>query len=89
MKLNTTLFLYLLLFPFLLSAQDQVTAETYQQAESQLSFNTSQYVDRMNVRANWESDDQFWYKVLIKDGVEFVHYDIKKKKKTIFDSRAN
>jgi hypothetical protein len=70
-----------LFFPFLLSAQDQVTTETYQQAESQLSFNTSQYVDRMNVRANWESDDQFWYRILVKDGMEFVHYDIKKRKK--------
>jgi hypothetical protein len=86
MKLNSTLFLYLLFSPFLLSAQDQVAAATYQQAESQLSFNTSQYVDRMNVRANWESDDQFWYKVLVKDGVEFVYYDIKKKKKSTFYS---
>ena len=61
-------------------AQDQVTAEAYKQAESQLSFNTSKYVDRMNVRANWESDEQFWYRVLIEDGMEYVYYDIKKKK---------
>ncbi|MCG8330773.1 MAG: S9 family peptidase [Chitinophagales bacterium] len=87
MKSNITLILFLSFFPFLLSAQDQVTTATYQQAESQLSFNTSQYVDRMNVRANWESDDKLWYKILVKDGMEFVHYDIKKKKKTTFDSR--
>jgi dipeptidyl-peptidase-4 len=29
-----------------------------------------------------------WYKILVKDGTEFVHYDIKKKEKTTFDSRA-
>ena len=87
MKLNITLILFLLLFPFLLSAQDQITTATYQQAESQLYFNTSQYVDRMNVRANWASDDKLWYKILVKDGVEFVHYDIKKKEKTAFDTK--
>jgi dipeptidyl-peptidase-4 len=88
MQLNSTLLLLLSFIPFLLSAQDQVPTETYQQAESQLSFNTSQYVDRMNVRPNWESDDTFWYRILVKDGMEYVHYDISKKKKTTFDSRA-
>lgn len=87
MKSNIPLILFLSFFPFLLPAQDQTTTATYQQAESQLSFNTSQYVDRMNVWTNWESDDKLWYKILVKDGMEFVHYDIKKKEKTIFDSR--
>lgn len=72
----------------LLLAQEQVTTETYQQAENQLSFNTSQHIDRMNVRPSWESDEQFWYQILVEDGREFVYYDIKKKKKTSFDSRA-
>ncbi|NRA48162.1 MAG: DPP IV N-terminal domain-containing protein, partial [Phaeodactylibacter sp.] len=88
MKLNTTLVLLIALFPYLLSAQDQVTAETYQQAESQLNFNVSQYVDRMNVRAKWVSDAAFGYRVLVKDGVEYVHYDTKKKKRTTFGSKA-
>ncbi|MEM9984306.1 MAG: DPP IV N-terminal domain-containing protein [Bacteroidota bacterium] len=88
MKLNTFLTLSLSLFPILLFAQDQITTQTYQQAESQLSFNTSQYVDRMNVQANWESDDKLWYRVLVQDGVEFVHYDITKKEKVTFDSQA-
>ena len=69
-------------------AQKQVTVADYQQAESQLSFNTSQYVDRMNVRPNWESDDKFWYKILVKDGTEFVHYDINKKKRSTFNNVA-
>ena len=88
MKLNTTLVLLIALFPYLLSAQDQVTAETYQQAESQLNFNVSQYVDRMNVRAKWVSDAAFGYRVLVKDGVEYVHYDTKKKKRTTFGSKT-
>ena len=88
MQLKITLILFLSSIHFVLFAQDQITAESYQQAESQLSFNTSKYVDRMNVRANWESDEQFWYRVLIEDGMEYVYYDIKKKKKTTFESRV-
>ncbi|MEO0338044.1 MAG: DPP IV N-terminal domain-containing protein, partial [Bacteroidota bacterium] len=88
MKSNNTLLILLILFPFLLAAQDQVTAENYQQAENQLYFNTYQYVDRMNVRATWESDDKLWYRILVEDGMEFVHYDIKKKEKTTFESKA-
>ena len=65
---STTTFIVLYLLSFLsLLAQDQITEQTYQQAENQLYFHTSQYVDRMNVRANWESDDQLWYRVLQAD----------------------
>jgi dienelactone hydrolase len=74
----------LYLFAF---AQDQVSVEAYQQAENQLFFNTAPYIDRMNVQPNWESDDQFWYRILIEDGVEYVLYDVKKKNKATFDSR--
>ncbi len=88
MRLKITLVLLLSCIQLLLLAQEQVTAETYQQAENQLSFNTSQHIDRMNVRPNWESDEQFWYQILVEDGMEFVHYDIKKKKKTSFKSRV-
>lgn len=88
MKLRILLMLYLSSVQLLLLAQDQVSAEVYQQAENQLSFNTSQYIDRMNVNPNWQSDEVFWYRNLIEDGVEFVHYDIKKKKKTTFDSKG-
>lgn len=84
------IFLFLIFLPIhqFLLAQDQVSAEIYKQAENQLSFNTSQHIDRMNVRPNWESDDKFWYRILVKDGLEFVHYDIKEKKKLTFDSKA-
>lgn len=87
MKSSNLLCLFLLFSPFFLAAQDQLTTANYQQAASQLYFNTSQYVDRMYVDANWESDDQLWYENLIKDGKEFVHYDIKRRKKTVFDTQ--
>lgn len=88
MKMRIFLFLIFLPIHQFLLAQDQVSAETYKQAENQLSFNTSQHIDRMNVRPNWESDDKFWYRILVKDGLEFVHYDIKEKKRRTFDSKA-
>ncbi len=69
-------------------AQDQVTTEAYKQAESQLSFNTSPHIDRMNVRPSWESDEKFWYRNLVEDGLEFVLYDIEKKKRSTFDSKS-
>ncbi|MEM6261962.1 MAG: DPP IV N-terminal domain-containing protein [Bacteroidota bacterium] len=87
MKFNRPLLLLSLVFPLVLSAQAQVTSATYKKAESQLYFNTSQYVDRMNIRANWEADDQFWYKVLVKDGAEYVYYDIQQKEKKTFSSK--
>lgn len=89
MKLRLFFILILSSIHLLILAQDQVTAEAYKQAESQLSFNTSAHVDRMNVRPSWESDEKFWYRNLVKDGLEFVHYDIKKKNRTTFDSRSD
>ncbi len=88
MRLKIILVLLFSSVQLLLLAQDQVPTETYQQAENQLSFNTAQHIDRMNVRPNWESEEQFWYQILVKDGKEYVHYDLEKKKKTILASRA-
>ena len=87
MHLKFTLIFLLSAFCIGIFAQDQVTVEDYQQAESQLYFNTNQYVDRMNIRSAWESDEQLWYRVLVEDGMEYVHYDIKKKKRSTFTSR--
>ncbi|MEL7194280.1 MAG: DPP IV N-terminal domain-containing protein [Bacteroidota bacterium] len=85
---STTTFIVLCLLSFVsLLAQDPIPKQAYQQAENQLYFHTSQYVDRMNVRANWESDDQLWYRVLQADKKAFVHFDIKKKVKMTFDSK--
>lgn len=63
------------------NAQRQLTAADYQNAESGLSWNASTLVDRMNVRPNWLEDGTFWYRVLDKDGPEYVHYNPKTKKK--------
>jgi len=84
----TSFLLLLSAVPVWVLAQDQVTTETYEQAADQLSFNTSPYIDRMNVRPNWVSDERFWYSIMVEDGQEFVYYDIAKKQKSTFDSRA-
>ncbi|MBX2871601.1 MAG: S9 family peptidase [Saprospiraceae bacterium] len=88
MKLRILLIVILSSIHQFIVAQDQVTTEAYKQAENQLSFNTAQHIDRMNVRPSWESDDRFWYRILVEDGLEFVYYDIKKKKRLTFDSKA-
>lgn len=88
MKLRILSIVFLLSFQQFILAQDQLTTEAYKKAENQLSFNTSPHIDRMNVRPTWESDDKFWYRILVKDGLEFVHYDIKNKKKSTFGSKS-
>lgn len=64
-----------MLLAFGLHAQKQLTAEDYQHAENALSWNTGQYADNMNIRPQWQADGSFWYRVLDKDGLRFVHYD--------------
>lgn len=88
MQLRLLLIFFLSTFHQWSMAQDQVSQESYKLAENRLSFNTSPYIDRMNVRPNWESDEQFWYRILVADGVEYVHYDIQKKKRSTFDSKG-
>ncbi len=88
MPLKTIFLLLAIALPVWVFAQDQVTTENYQQAADQLSFNTAPYIDRMNVRPNWVSDDAFWYRILTEDGQEFVHYDIANQQRSTFDSRA-
>ncbi|GLR15822.1 S9 family peptidase [Portibacter lacus] len=74
------------LFAVSISAQDKIDTEAYQNAEKMLSWNTSSLVDRMYVRANWTDDGKFWYKNLVKDGSEYVVYDLITKEKETFDS---
>lgn len=88
MKLRLFLIVILSSIHLFILAQDQLTAEAYKQAESKLSFNTSPHIDRMNVRPSWESDEKFWYRNLVKDGQEFVLYDIAKKKRATFGSKS-
>ncbi len=76
----TRLIILFTFLPFVFSAQigeELITTESYEKAEAALSWNTSTYVDRMNVRPQWTSDNKFWYKVLDENGPEWVLYDLK------------
>ncbi len=76
-----------LLISFNLLAQNQLTSEDYQKAESALSWHTGKYIDRMNVRAQWQSDDSFWYRVMDEDGPEYIYYNPKTKTKKTAKSK--
>lgn len=75
------LLLMLMCFSTQTRSQATVTESDYAQAESMLRWNIDALVDRMNVRPNWVDDDKLWYKILDKDGPEYVLYDIKRKKR--------
>ncbi len=73
----------------IIKGQQAMPAETYQQAERMLSFNTSALVDRMFVKPNWQSDDQFWYCNLFADGKEYVVYDIQEQSQVKYGRRED
>ncbi len=56
-------------------AQTIVTKSDYERAEKAMAYNTSQLIDRANVRPNWLPDDSFWYRILTANGSEFVMVD--------------
>jgi len=56
-----------------------LTADDYKRAESQLTYNTEQLVDRGSVRAAWLPGDKFWYRVLTPKGSQFMLVDPAKK----------
>jgi dipeptidyl aminopeptidase/acylaminoacyl peptidase len=64
-----------------LNGQSQLEVEVYQQAEKAFWWNTNPLVDRMEVHPNWQPDGSFWYKVLDKDGPEYIHFNPKTKEK--------
>jgi len=70
-------------FMLLTSAQDALTVKDYQNAESQMGYNTQKYVDRGNVNPNWMPGDKFWYRVLTPTGSEFVLVDAVKGTRTV------
>ena len=79
---------FLLIIPFISYSQDSISIENYQKAESMLSWNTSKLTDQMDLRPIWQEDGSFWYKNLLADGVEYIHFDPKtKKKKTASTSK--
>ena len=51
------------------------TAQDYAHAESFLTYNTEQLVDRALVKPNWLPGEKFWYRVLTPQGSEFILAD--------------
>ncbi|MEO9020726.1 MAG: DPP IV N-terminal domain-containing protein [Ginsengibacter sp.] len=81
-----SLSLALIVVSFSLNALAQqprdLTTEDYAHAESLLSYNTQKYIDHPNVRANWISDDKFWYRDADSKGSEFILVDAAKGKRS-------
>lgn len=68
------------------NAQQNLTTQDYQRAESRLSYGTEPYVDHATVRAEWLPNDKFWYRTLTADGSEFIVVDpVKKTRAAAFD----
>ena len=68
-------------------AQNQVTAEEYQEAESALRWNASAFIDNMSVRPQWQEDGTFWYRILRSDGPEYVLFNPKTGLKKTFKDK--
>ncbi|SVD85645.1 uncharacterized protein METZ01_LOCUS438499, partial [marine metagenome] len=49
-------------------AQEPVTVEDYQRAESFLSANTRSLILNANVSPNWLEDSRMWYRNTVKNG---------------------
>ncbi len=52
-----------------------LTVKDYERAESMLSYNTTPYIDGVNVRPNWLPGDKLWYRLVTAKGTEFVLVD--------------
>jgi hypothetical protein len=77
-------------FAWVLAAHAQqgapLTTKDYEHAESFMSYNTGQLIDRADVRPNWLPGDKFWYRVLTAQGSEFIMVDpVKKSREAAFD----
>ena len=60
-----------------------LTAADYEQAEKFMTYNTSLYVDRGQVRPNWLPGERFWYRVLTAQGSEFMLVDPARKTRAV------
>ncbi|MDB5154011.1 MAG: ptpA 3 [Mucilaginibacter sp.] len=66
----------------------RLTAKDYQHAESFMSYNTEQFVDRNGVLPEWLTNDRFWYRILTAQGSEFILVDpAKKLRSAAFDQQ--
>jgi len=55
---------------------DHLTADDYERAESQLSWNVSDMVYNQNVSPNWINNEHFWYRVYTRNGDRYILVDI-------------
>ena len=65
-------FLFTLIILFSIPTTSHSQEVDYASAEKMLSYKTNSLVDRMNVRPNWLENGLFWYRILTKNGQEFV-----------------
>ncbi|RYF17841.1 MAG: S9 family peptidase, partial [Flavobacteriales bacterium] len=63
------------------NAQQTVTAQDYERAESFMGYNTEKFVDAGSVRPNWLEGDKFWYTSKNQDGTQTFLVDPAKKTK--------
>jgi len=76
----------IIIFSIVGYAQEPVTVEDYQRAESFLSANTRALMLNGIVAPNWLEDSRMWYRNTINKGVEFIIVDAEKKtRKVAFD----
>lgn len=83
-----SIFLLTFLGGFCQESMKEITEEKYEKATQFLSFNTSELVNRANVRPNWFEGDQFWYQVNTPGGTEFVVVNTRNGKKKTASSLA-
>ncbi|NNE16162.1 MAG: S9 family peptidase, partial [Saprospiraceae bacterium] len=70
-----------------LSGQQLLSTEDYDNAVDQLRWNTNKLVDRMNVYPNWQGDDAFWYRVSDNGKTEYVLVNSENGEKKTTDSK--
>lgn len=82
------IFLSFSLSAFAQQSQDSLTSADYDRASQFLPWNSSSFIDHSNVRPNWTSNDQFWFRDLTPDGSDFILVDPQKgKKRPAFDQK--
>jgi len=69
-------------------AQEEVTLEDYQRAESFLSVNTRSLILKAKVTPNWLKDSRMWYQNTVDGGSDLIIVDaVKKTRKAAVDHR--
>ncbi len=71
------------------ASRTRLTADDYARAEKWMGYNTAPLVFHTSVRANWLTDDRFWYRNTVPGGTEFVLVDpARRTREVAFDHAA-